>query len=225
VQIKTHSPFRVVASLNSSVDSGKVKITNNFNQTGESFMKFEVVKPPKGAEASSTLMYLVIGGIALVILAVIIVALRSRKARVPKGAAPQAPVAPVSGGSLPGAAPKTVAMGAVSTHFATKADGTRIDLLPGANIIGREAHCRIVLTVNGVSREHAKLEFDPGSGAVMVEDLGSTNGTYWGAVGATDAQLVQVTQRKVLNSGESVWIGGERILITIQSGENTPQEG
>ena len=51
VQVKSASPFRLVATLNSTVtDSGTVKVTNRFGQTGESAAQFVVDKVKKGVE-------------------------------------------------------------------------------------------------------------------------------------------------------------------------------
>ncbi len=50
-------------------------------------------------------------------------------------------------------------------------------LTPGREAsIGRHPHCTVTVSQPSVSRKHAKLEFDGQS--CMVEDLGSSNGTY-----------------------------------------------
>jgi len=226
VQIKSQMPYRIVASTNSNLESGKIKVGNRFGESGESPMKFDIVEPPKGAEASSTLMYLIIGLVGLVVIAVLIVALKSRKAKVPKGAPPSAP-APQPSGQVPGApaapAPKTVAMESTPGAYVQRIDGSQNPLGPGDNIIGREAHCRIKLEVAGVSREHAKITINPTSGLAFVEDLNSTNGTFWGPADATEAQLVKIEQPRQINSGETVWIGGEKLTLVLPAG--APKEG
>jgi len=52
----------------------------------------------------------------------------------------------------------------------------RTKVTPGDYVIGREAGCSLVVPVDGVSRRHAKLtvNFDH----ALIEDLGSSNGTY-----------------------------------------------
>ncbi len=229
VQIKTLSPYRIVASTGKSVETGVVKIANRFTQTGESPMKFEIIKPPKGAEASSTLMFLVMGVVGLIFIAVVIVALRSRKARVPMGAPPAAssvapPVSQVPG-SIPGTAPKTVAVGALSTAWIVKPDGTKIDLAPGPNLVGREAHCQVKVDVQGVSREHAKIELDPADNTVWAEDLGSTNGTLWGPEGAAESELQKLDQRRQFKTGEAIWIGGQKLSVFVTESTESRQEG
>jgi hypothetical protein len=51
-------------------------------------------------------------------------------------------------------------------------------LSPGENAIGRNPECAIWVDAAGVSRLHANLRLDAGSGAASIEDLGSTNGTF-----------------------------------------------
>jgi hypothetical protein len=241
VQLKSQNPFRLVASLNSSVESGAVKVVNRFGQNGESPMDFKIIKPPKGSEASTTLVVLVIGIVALVVIAVIVVALRSRKAKVPAGGPAPAPSVPPPAAAAPsqpaqaappaakpaaGSAPKTVAIAKLTRVWITRADGSAIDLEQGANLIGREPHCKITLEITGVSREHAKIDADFASGAVFAEDLGSTNGTYWGPSGASETDLQQLTQRKLLAAGDTVWIGGEKLTVFFESAAGgAPQEG
>jgi hypothetical protein len=226
VTIKSQMPYRLTVTTNESVDTGVVKVGNRFGEVGESAAKFEVVKPPKGAEASSALMYMIIGGVVIVVLAVVIVALKSRKAKVPAGAPPAAPIAP-SAASVQAppavAAPRTVALGSIAPAWVLRIDGNKVPLVPGPNLIGREAHCRIKLEVPGVSREHAKIEVDPGGG-VFVEDLGSTNGTFWGLADATLEQVTKLVERRQFKSGEAVWIGGEKLTIVIDGG-GAAQEG
>ena len=72
-----------------------------------------------------------------------------------------------------------LSMTAPETEIIVTKDGEellRIKLTPGDYVIGREAGCCVVLTAEGVSRRHAKLtiNFDH----ALIEDLGSSNGTY-----------------------------------------------
>ena len=53
--------------------------------------------------------------------------------------------------------------------------GTRHVLEPGSNVLGRGTDADIRLPDTGVSRKHADVQLE--GGAVVVEDLGSTNGT------------------------------------------------
>ena len=54
--------------------------------------------------------------------------------------------------------------------------GDRIELSDGRNLIGRLSDCRIVISDGNTSRHHAEIRRS-GSGFV-INDLGSTNGTY-----------------------------------------------
>ena len=105
------------------------------------------------------------------------------------------------------------------------ADGSTVELKDGANVIGREPHCAIQLTVQGISREHAKIEVQQGTGMVLAEDLGSTNGTYWGPSGATEANLQKLEKRKLLASGDTIWIGGQKLSVFFEGGSGAGGEG
>jgi hypothetical protein len=179
----------------------------------------------------------VIGIVALVVVAVVIVALRSRKARVPAGgpaaapsvpppAAAPAPAAKPAAAPAAGGAPKTMAISKLTRVWIARADGSAVDLEQGTNLIGREPHCKVIVEITGVSREHAKIDADMNTGAVFVEDLGSTNGTYWGPEGAAETNLERLSQRKLLTSGDTVWIGGEKLSVFFESASaGAPQEG
>ncbi|MBW2276874.1 MAG: FHA domain-containing protein [Deltaproteobacteria bacterium] len=243
VQLKSQNPRRLVASLNKSVESGAVKVVNRFGQNGESPMDFDIIKPPKGAEASMALVYLVIGVVALVLIAVIIVALRSRKAKAKAGvptAAPSVPppaaaaAEPSTAGAVAaakppapasGGAPKTMAISKLTRVWIARKDGTTVELKPGTNLFGREPHCAVQLEITGVSREHAKIDADFNTGAVFAEDLGSTNGTYWGPAGAAETDLQKLTQRKLLTAGDTIWIGGEKLSVFFESAPGGAPQG
>jgi hypothetical protein len=225
VQVKSANPFRVVASLNSLVDTGTVKIANRFGQTGESALKFEVVKPPKGAEASSALTALVIVLVGIVVIAVVAVALKSRKGKAPAKAQAASAPAPAPAAQPSAAQPaanaalasqKTMAIGAVPGAFVTRVDGSRVELAPGANLIGREPHCKIKLEVAGVSREHAKIEFDAQASQIWITDLGSTNGTHVGPKDGPPTGAVRIAARTAWTAADAVWIGGEKLLAAIE---------
>ena len=53
---------------------------------------------------------------------------------------------------------------------------SRRQLDVGRHRLGRGADCEVRAPLNGLSREHVLLEVLP-SGGVLIEDLGSTNGT------------------------------------------------
>jgi hypothetical protein len=71
-------------------------------------------------------------------------------------------------------------------------------LSEGDNIIGRDPRSAVWLDVPGVSRRHAVIRVNSSNRRVMLEDLGSTNGTFVrrapvdGEVALTDGDLIRV---------------------------------
>lgn len=63
-----------------------------------------------------------------------------------------------------------------------------VGLQPGENLVGRDPACRLWLDVSGVSRRHANVRVADAS--VVVEDLGSKNGTFVGGVRLADARAL-----------------------------------
>ena len=93
--------------------------------------------------------------------------------RVTSAAAPRIPPTPT-----PGRKPsRSSAKRLVVTEGALV--GTTIGLGEGPVTLGRADDSTLVLTDDYASSRHARLV--PGDGAWLVEDLGSTNGTYLGA--------------------------------------------
>jgi hypothetical protein len=118
------------------------------------------------------------------------------------GAAPGA-AAGAAAGAAPGATPGGAAAGAVAASAGAAAGsavgsrfgrgrreprrlavtagplaGTTLPLRPGGTLIGRAPECALVLDDDYASARHARI-FHDGS-TWVVEDLGSTNGTYLG---------------------------------------------
>ncbi|MDJ0764588.1 MAG: FHA domain-containing protein [Myxococcota bacterium] len=229
VHLESLNPFRIVAPLTEAVDTGKVSVINRFGQRGESLEDFKIAKPPRGAEASATLTALVIGLVVLSVIAILIVSLKSRKAQGggASGAKKPAPPAP----RMPSAPPttdakaKTMAVQSISKAWIEGAEGKEFILKDGANLIGREPTCEIPLTVTGVSRTHARIEMQMAEGLIWVEDLGSTNGTYWGGPNAKDDEVVRLEEKHLLSSGDVIWISGTRLIVHIEGGTRAPGEG
>ena len=93
---------------------------------------------------------------------------------VPAAAAPRSPApAPAPGGRQQRSAARRL----VVTEGALA--GTTIGLSDAPVTLGRADDSTLVLTDDYASSRHARLV--PGDGAWLVEDLGSTNGTYLGA--------------------------------------------
>jgi DNA-binding winged helix-turn-helix (wHTH) protein len=80
-------------------------------------------------------------------------------------------------------------------------------LAAGENVIGRDPACGIWLEASGVSRRHAQVRLDGPGGAAILEDLGSTNGTFIGDV--------PVTAPTPLEDGALVHIGS--VVLTFRA--------
>jgi len=66
-------------------------------------------------------------------------------------------------------------------------------------IIGRSTSCEVNIDAEEVSRQHARIERSP-SGVVVVEDLGSRNGTYLNEVEVREPTPVELGDRITLGS-------------------------
>ena len=218
--VKSQNPFRVTATLNAGHKTGTVKVVNRYGETGESTAKFEVVKPPKGSETTGTLTILVAAILGFAVLAILIVALRSRKAAPGAAAQISPPAAPRKSDkpSAQSAAAKTMAMSAVDAAWIELPDGTRVDLDEGDNLIGREATCKVQITAGGASREHCRIEFNKSQGLIWAEDLGSTNGSFYGKGGGAEKDAVRLEKKQLISSGDAIFVAGQKLVIRFQGG-------
>lgn len=93
--------------------------------------------------------------------------------------------------------------------------GREHPLRPGETTVGREGDIQLV--DGRISRRHAK--FTHQDGQIVVEDLGSTNGTKVAGTKLTAGE------RKAVNGGEKVSFGGYEVTISLpgQGGGNTTQ--
>lgn len=73
--------------------------------------------------------------------------------------------------------------------------------------IGRGKHCDFIIESNRVSREHAR--FTRESGDFVIEDLNSSNGTFFGST------KERVTRRKI-KDGDEFTFGTEKVKFTIK---------
>ena len=81
-------------------------------------------------------------------------------------------------------------------------------------VIGREQHCDIVIDDRQVSRFHARLT--PSSGSVILEDLGSRNGTYHNGS--------QIESPILLQDGDTVQISLVQTFMFFVSDATMPLE-
>ena len=92
-----------------------------------------------------------------------------------------------------------------------------IVLEEGDNLIGRDPECSIWLDASGVSRRHARMKTVRGDDSVLIQDLGSKNGTL--VRGAPIAGEVRLTD------GAVIQIGSVELTLRIWSeGKSTETE-
>lgn len=97
---------------------------------------------------------------------------------------PVVPAAPLPPVPQPSGAPQTVAVPAGGRPVALFGlsgpyRGQTIPVPSEGLILGREsASCNLIISADGVSRRHSRVAKTPSGGGWVVEDLGSTNGTY-----------------------------------------------
>ena len=84
--------------------------------------------------------------------------------------------------------------------------GTAFDVVKERTMMGRDVTCDVVIGDAEVSREHARLTRTPGG--YVVEDLGSTNGTF--------VNGERIMAPRVLNSGDLVGLS-ENVTLTFSS--------
>ncbi len=100
--------------------------------------------------------------------------------------------------------PRTTSIGPESKGDALVADGGKLDFPTGTSrIVGRDPTADIVLDTPNVSRLHARLERT--SEGLVVEDLGSTNGTW--------VNGGRIKGRVVVEPGDDLRFGPQRIEL------------
>jgi pSer/pThr/pTyr-binding forkhead associated (FHA) protein len=93
----------------------------------------------------------------------------------------------------------------LQTRDSSEAEGFTFRLLPGTiKTVGRATRADFVLDVALVSRFHCRLTVLP-NGALEVEDLQSTNGTF-----VNDARI----ERRSLTEGDRLRVG--RVELTVE---------
>lgn len=94
----------------------------------------------------------------------------------------------------------------------TDPTGRSHDLTGEMTVIGRAVECDIVITSKRISREHACIRRQ--GWRVFLEDLGSTNGTFW-----NDSRILESVQ---LRDGDHIKIGD--VLFTFHDPDVTYQD-
>jgi pSer/pThr/pTyr-binding forkhead associated (FHA) protein len=89
-----------------------------------------------------------------------------------------------------------------------------VRLAPGATIVGRDPGAGVLIDAPSVSRQHARICID--AGRIVVEDLGSKNGTRAGQRDVTSAQEVA--------NGEVLRFGSVAVTLRVRMPDPTRTE-
>ena len=92
--------------------------------------------------------------------------------------------------------------------------GRTFVLAQGEHIIGRDPSCAIWLDHAGVSRRHARIQVAPGMEQAVLDDLGSTNGTFIGER--------PVVEPAALQDGDVIRIGAVAVKFRAWSDRPAP---
>lgn len=82
-------------------------------------------------------------------------------------------------------------------------------------VLGHNNNANIVLPSDTVSGEHAQIGWDEAQSSFWLEDLQSTNGTWWGR-----GQRVEPGQRHLLKSGQLFYLADEQTPMVIIAHED-----
>jgi DNA-binding winged helix-turn-helix (wHTH) protein len=89
------------------------------------------------------------------------------------------------------------------------ADGRLFTLVAGENVVGRGHDVQLRLDLPGISRRHARIRI--GDGAIVVEDLGSKNGTFLNDAPVDGAVAVA--------SGDVIGLGSTQLTFHLAGAE------
>jgi len=106
--------------------------------------------------------------------------------------------------------------GARSARFWLLWNDRTLVLNEGENIVGRDPQCDVWLDASGVSRRHARIEVTSGNDTVLVEDLGSKNGTL-----LRDQPIGGPTR---LADGDVIQIGAAELKLRVWSEKGVETE-
>jgi DNA-binding winged helix-turn-helix (wHTH) protein len=82
----------------------------------------------------------------------------------------------------------------------------------GENVIGRDPNCGVWLDGPGVSRQHARIQINKSSPGALLEDLGSTNGTFLGNA--------RVSGPQGLKDGDTIQLGSVELTFRVWSADS-----
>jgi len=85
----------------------------------------------------------------------------------------------------------------------------------GDNIIGRDPRSAIWLDAPGVSRRHATIRVDSSNWRVMLQDLGSTNGTF--------VRRAPVDAEVALTDGDLIQVGSVDLTVRLWAADKAPE--
>ena len=89
------------------------------------------------------------------------------------------------------------------TKFWVEYRGHKIELRPGATLVGRSAACQIVLDDGLVSRRHAQFRVD--QTVAVLEDFGSVNGVF--------VNGERITRERELRNGDLIKMGKQEMTL------------
>ena len=98
----------------------------------------------------------------------------------------------------------------ISGEFA----GRSVQLLPGGTMIGRDSvACQIALSASapGISRHHCQVNYNPQTGLFIINDLGSTYGTY-----LMNGMRIPSGQPAALRPGERFYAGSQANVFEVR---------
>jgi len=102
-------------------------------------------------------------------------------------------------------APPPVPVTGTATLVLVREDGTEEVVAKERYVIGRGRHCDLVIDSGKVSREHAALVRE--AGGWFVEDLGSSNGTWF--------RKERIDRRRI-EDGDEVFVCSERLRFALR---------
>ena len=94
-------------------------------------------------------------------------------------------------------------------------DDTTFRLREGENVVGRDPECSVWLNSTSVSRLHARIVVDSRNGQLLVEDLGSKNGTM--------LRGTLVDGRMALADGDTLAFGSVELTLHVWSAERASE--